>query len=94
MSKKVAQHHINALFKEVKKVMYSDVALADRYIDQIRKLAMSQRIHLDKPIKRSFCKHCYAAFVPGKTLRVRTQGNKVVYTCLRCKKYTRIPLNK
>lgn len=91
MSRKLAQEHIKSLFVEFRRQMHQDTQLADTYIEHIRRLAMSQRIHLDKEIKRSFCKHCYKALIPGKTAIVRLQGKKVVYTCLRCKKYTRIP---
>ena len=60
---------------------------------RIRKIAMSQRMSLSKEIKRSYCKHCYKAFLPGKTCRVRLQGKKIVYYCYSCKKFTRIPYN-
>lgn len=84
--------HISSLFEQMRDQMHKDVALADSYITHIRKIAMSQRLHLPKEIKRSYCKHCYKAFVPSKTCRVRLQGPKLVYYCFSCKKYTRIPL--
>ena len=91
MSKKKALEHISALFVEMRKTLHKDTALADTYVKHIRRLAMSQRLPLPREIKRSYCKHCYKAFLPGKTCRVRLQGGKLVYYCYTCKNFTRLP---
>lgn len=94
MSRKIAQQHISALFALMREKMHTDTTLAQTYSEHIRRIAMSQRIHLDKEIKRSFCKHCYSVLIPGKTSRVRLQSGKVVYYCFTCKNYTRIPYKR
>lgn len=91
MSKKLALKHISALFVEMRKNLYVDTPLADTYVAHMRRLAMSQRISLPREIKRSYCKHCYKSFSPGKSCRVRLQGKKLVYYCYSCKNYTRLP---
>ena len=91
MSKKQAMKHISSLFLEMRKQLPQDTALATTYVKHIRRLAMSQRITLPREIKRSYCKHCYQAFLPGKTCRVRLQGGKLVYYCYSCKNFTRLP---
>ena len=89
LQKKQALNHINQLFIETNNVLISDLGLAQRYIDLIRKLAMSFRIKLPREIKRSFCKHCYAVF--PASARVRLQNKKVVKYCEKCRNFTRIP---
>lgn len=91
MTKKQAMKHISSLFIEMRKQLHKDLTLADVYVKHMRKIAMSQRIPLSKEIKRSYCKYCYKAFLPGKTCRVRLQGKKLVYYCYSCKKFTRLP---
>ncbi len=68
-----------------------DSCRANDYIRKARKLAMKFKIRLTSAQQKKFCKHCYSYLVPGKNLRVRTQGSKVVYYCLECKKYMRFP---
>ncbi|MFH1637528.1 MAG: ribonuclease P Rpr2/Rpp21/SNM1 subunit [Candidatus Woesearchaeota archaeon] len=45
-------------------------------------------------LKRKFCKHCGCYFIPGKNLRVRTREGKLIYYCLECKKFWRMPCKK
>lgn len=84
-----AKQHINELFAQQQSVLISDISLAQRYTDIIRKLAMSFRVKLPRAVKRSFCKHCYSVF--PATGRVRLQNGKVVKYCEKCRNFTRIP---
>lgn len=65
--------------------------LADKYVQKIRRIGMKNKVSVPKAIKRQYCSNCKTLFVQGKNVRVRTQTGKVVYYCLKCKKYTRIP---
>lgn len=85
---------IETLHKLQQKAVYKDSKLANRYTSLIRKISMRLRLKLPRTVKRSFCKHCYATFAPGKNCRVRLQGSKVVWYCEGCKNYTRLPYGK
>ena len=88
----LAKQHIDNLFSLVQTSLYSNTDKATRYIWHLRKMAMRFRLRLPRSIKKSYCKHCYVAFAPGKNCRVRTKTGKLVYSCFSCKKFTRLPL--
>lgn len=69
-----------------------DLALANRYVQLARRIAMKHKVRMPRGYKRRFCKHCYAYLKQGVTCRVRVQHGKVIYTCLACKKFMRFPL--
>lgn len=92
--KKIAQEHIETLFVMSQKEVYTNPERANRYISLIRKIAMKLRVGLPRPIKKSFCKHCYVAFAPGTNCRVRTRDGKLIYYCFNCKKYTKLLLKE
>ncbi len=83
---------IYRLFEEAERVYSKDKKLADRYVEHARRIAMALNIKMPRELKRKFCPHCYSFLVPGKNLRVRINKNKIVYQCLECKKYWRMPL--
>jgi len=89
--KDVAKQRIKTLFEQAALRWKEDVGLANRYVTLARKIAMKYKVRIPPTLKRRFCKHCYAYFVPGFTCRVRTKEGKVVYTCFSCKKFTKIP---
>ena len=89
--KEIALKRVKQLFKEADSVFNKDPKLAKRYVNLARKIAMKVRLRMPKELKRKFCKHCYSYLMPGVNLRVRTQRGKVVYYCLKCKKYMRFP---
>lgn len=86
--KSIAKERIQILFKQAEKAKTQ--ALANRYITLARKIQMKARIRMPRELKRKFCKHCYNYF-KAKNYRVRTKDQKVIYTCLKCKKYSRFP---
>jgi len=88
-AKEVAKERIQTLFQQAAKAKTQ--ALANRYVALARKIQMKARIRMPKELKRKFCKHCYNYF-KDKNYRVRTKDKKVIYTCLKCKKYSRFPL--
>lgn len=90
--KKVALEHIQSLASLSKNVTYTNPERANRYVYLLRRIAMKMRLQLPREVKKSFCKHCYSAFAPGKNCRVRTRQGKLIYYCLECKRYTKLIL--
>jgi len=90
----IAKERVVKLFKLADDIFSEDSSLSDRYVDLARKIAMKFKIKLSSSQKRKFCKHCYSYLRPGINCRVRTVSNKLVYSCFKCKKFTRIPLIK
>lgn len=86
--KQLALNRIKSLFYQAR----TRPEYANRYVKLARKIAMKARISIPKIYKRKFCKHCYNYFQKDN-YKVRTTKHHLVYTCLKCKKYTRIPLN-
>ena len=56
-----------------------------RYVSIAKAISTKNKVPLGR-LKKNFCKKCGIYFIPGKTLRVRTQkkDKRVVYTCLEC----------
>ena len=92
--KEIAKERIDKLFEQAQERWKEDLTLANRYITLARKIAMKYKVRIPPLLKRRFCKHCYAYFVPGETCRVRTREGQVVYSCFSCKKFTKIPYVK
>ena|SRR3989338_7675138 len=88
---KIAKERIEVLFKEAKNMFKEDPKLSDRYVYLARKIAMKYKVRIPSTLKRKFCKHCYKYLMPSVNCRVRVQRGKVVYYCLSCKKFTRLP---
>lgn len=87
--KQIAKQRIKILFQKAKEFPEK----ANRYVQLARNLTQKARIRMPTIYKRKFCKHCKNYFTKGN-YRVRTIKHKLVYTCLKCKKFTRIPLKK
>jgi len=92
--RRIALERINILFEQAKKAFKKDPKLSDRYVDLARKIAMKYKVRIPSHLKRQFCKHCYKFLVPSVNARIRIRKGKVVYYCLNCKKYMRIPYRK
>ena len=90
--KEIAKERVGILFEKAAKVFSKNKSLANRYVTLARKIAMKVRLRVPREYKRRFCKHCYKYLQPGVNSRVRTQGGKVIISCLECKKFNRIPL--
>ncbi len=65
--------------------------LANRYVEIARRISMKYKVRIPSELKRRFCKKCHSFLIPGLNVRVRIQGNKVVYTCLECGNIMRFP---
>lgn len=87
--KAVALERIKKLFEEAGKT--EEQSLANRYVELARKLGMRYKVRIPPELKRRYCKHCYAYLIPSKNCRVRVARGKVIYLCLNCKHFTRVP---
>lgn len=80
---------INTLFREAEAIKNKRADLAQRYVFLARKLSQKAKIKIPRELKRHYCKHCSAYFIPGKNYRVRTTGKTITYTCKTCGKWMR-----
>ena len=92
--KDIARERIQILFKEARDVFKKKPRLADRYVYLARKIAMKYKVRIPPELKRKFCKYCHTYLVPSVNCRVRVQRGKVVYYCMKCKKFMRFVLKK
>lgn len=91
-AKLIAKKRIYTLFEKADEKFDTDRQLANRYVALARKLSMKYKVSIPSGLKRKFCKHCYSYLKPGVNLRVRTHDGKLVYYCLECKRFWRMPL--
>ena len=94
LSKKDALDRIIHLFDACEEVAGADLGFANKLVAKARRIAMKSKVRLPSLIKRRFCRFCGVYFVPGKTYRVRTKNKKIIYACLKCKHFYRMPLIK
>ncbi len=93
-TKKIARERIARLFELAGEKFAVHPDLSDRYVEIARKIAMRQRVRIDREFRRQFCRHCSSFLVPGRTSRVRVHDGNVVVTCLCCKSRRRYPLGR
>jgi len=88
-TKQVAKERIGVLFIQAKNAFHEHPERSNRYVALARRIAMRQRVHIDREFRRQFCHHCYAFLVPGQNMRVRVHRGNVVVTCEICNKKMR-----
>jgi len=88
-TKKIAQERISVLFAQAKQAFFEHPERSNRYIELARRIAMRQRVRIDREFRRQYCHHCYAFLVPGRNMRVRVHDGNVVVTCGSCNKKMR-----
>ncbi|MDD5142937.1 ribonuclease P protein component 4 [Methanoregula sp.] len=88
-TKKIAKERISALFAQAKQAFPEHPDRSNRYVELARKIAMRQRVRIDRELRRQYCHHCYAFLVPGSNMRVRVHDGNVVVTCGSCNKKMR-----
>ena len=94
-TKRIATQRIRRLFRLARETIHEDPALAQRYVNMARKVAMAARVRLPKEYRHQVCRHCKSFILPGVNCRVRIKQRRephLVITCLNCGKQTRIPL--
>jgi len=85
----IARERIGILFEQARMAFSEHPERSNRYVELARKIAMRQRIRIDRELRRRYCHHCYVYLVPGNNMRVRVHRGNVVVTCRSCNKKTR-----
>ena len=96
-TKRIAMQRIRTLFHLARETVHEDPALAQRYVDIARKVAMAAKVRLPKEYRSQICRHCKSFILPGVNCRVRIKQRRephIVITCLNCGKQMRIPLKR
>jgi len=88
-TKKIARERISELFAQARLAFAEHPERSNRYVELARKIAMRQRVRIDRELRRQYCHHCYAFLVPGNNMRVRVHRGNVVVTCRSCNMKTR-----
>jgi ribonuclease P protein subunit RPR2 len=83
-SRKIARERIEALFRQAEQFYPENPEWSNRCVELARKVAMRQRVRIDRQFRRQFCRECGAFLIPGVNMRVRIHRAKVVATCLAC----------
>lgn len=94
-TRQIALERIHTLFELAKSNIRKEPALAQRYAQIARRIAMKTRVRLPREYRRLICKHCKSFIYPNVNCRVRVQQRRephTVITCLECGKHTRIML--
>ena len=96
-TKRIAMQRIKTLFRLAKETVHEDQALAQRYVEIARKIAMAASVRLPKEDRLQVCRCCKSFILPGVNCRVRTKQRRephLVMTCLNCGKRMRMPLRE
>jgi len=88
-TKMVAKERISVLFEQARLAFHDHPEMSNRYVLLARRIAMRQRVRIDREFRRRYCHHCYAFLVPGQNMRVRVHRGNVVVTCGICNKKMR-----
>jgi ribonuclease P protein subunit RPR2 len=88
-TKMVAKERISILFAQAQEAFREHPERSNRYVALARRIAMRQRVRIDREFRRQYCHHCYAFLVPGQNMRVRVHRGYVVVTCGMCNKKMR-----
>ncbi|MEK6822981.1 MAG: RNAase P [Nanoarchaeota archaeon] len=88
-----ATTRIETLFAQIRTLKPFNQEVADRYLRLVWQLSTKHKIRLASANKRSFCRKCKSYWRPGKTVRVRVQKSRIIYTCLVCGAIRRIHLH-
>ncbi|MDD1720171.1 MAG: ribonuclease P [Methanoregulaceae archaeon] len=94
VTKRIARERIAVLFSQAARFFPECPEWSNRCVDLARKIAMRQRIRIEKEYRRRFCRHCSTYLVPGVTMRVRVQRGRVIVTCLACRRQMRYVIGR
>jgi ribonuclease P protein subunit RPR2 len=96
-TRRIAIQRIRRLFRLAREIINEDSALAQRYVNMARKVAMTARVRLPKEYRHQVCRHCKSFILPGVNCRVRIKQRRephLAVTCLNCGEQMRMPLRK
>jgi len=91
---KAAKKEIRSYLEKAKEKYTKDKAVANRYVQKARRLAMKHKIKLERNQQIMFCKHCFHFLMAGDNCRVRIRKKMIVNYCLDCKKFTKFVIKK
>ena len=80
----VARERIRLLFLQARDAFREHPERSNRYVTLARRIAMRQRVRIDREFRRQYCHYCSAFLVPGQNMRVRVHRGNVVVTCGVC----------
>ena len=89
--KELAAERVERLFELAEDIFKTRPILADSYVRAAWRLKTKYNLRLPKNLKRKFCRKCLSFWRPGVSCRVRIQSGRVVVTCLKCGRITRLP---
>lgn len=94
--KKLVAERVDRLFELAEGVFRKSPELADRYVQLAWRLATRYNVRFPPRLKRKFCRRCKSFWVPSVTCRVRTRPDppRLIITCLRCGRITRLPYGR
>ncbi|MGD0159295.1 MAG: ribonuclease P [Candidatus Bathyarchaeia archaeon] len=95
--KSIARQRVRTLFDLAEETLNQDPALAQRYVNVARRIAMAAKIRLPTRYRRQICRSCKSFILPGVNCRVRVKQLRephVVITCFNCGKQMRIPISR
>jgi ribonuclease P protein subunit RPR2 len=84
LTRKIAQERIEVLFFLARQAFHGHPERSNRYVTLARRIAMRQRVRINREFRRQYCHHCYAFLMPGVNMRVRVHRGNVVATCGMC----------
>lgn len=84
LTKTVARERIRVLFLQAREAFHIHPERSNRYVTLARRIAMRQRVRIDREFRRQYCHHCFTFLVPGQNMRVRVHHSNVVVTCGIC----------
>jgi RNase P subunit RPR2 len=88
-TKMVAKERIGVLFLRAREAYHEHPDRSNRYVALALRIAMRQRVRMDREFRRQYCHHCFTFLVPGQNMRVRVHRSTVVVTCGICNKKMR-----
>ncbi|HON81912.1 MAG TPA: ribonuclease P [Methanoregulaceae archaeon] len=91
-ARKITRERIAILFVRAREFFDEYPAASHRCVALARRIAMRQRVRIDREFRRQFCRHCHAFLVVGRNMRVRIHRGKVIVTCRECGRQMRYPL--
>jgi len=84
--KETVRERIEQLLKEARSSFRQHPERSERYLKLLWKLVQKYKVRLTREQKLSFCKKCFALWVPGRTVEIFfDQRNSVIeYKCKKC----------
>jgi ribonuclease P protein subunit RPR2 len=90
--KESSLQQVRSLFDAAAVIFPKNPAEAHKLTAKAHTIVLRSKLKLPAVLKKRYCKHCKAFWMPGKTVRVRLAKGRIIYSCLSCRKIQRMPL--